>query len=103
MGPQIPWVQSYVTDDKMYCVYITPNEEMVREHARQGGFLVNRNSEIRPVIDPTAGKGEHSWSLSRRPARAFAYSRSTATWQVLIDIGVWRPLQRRLTKSGSTD
>jgi hypothetical protein len=53
MGPQIQWVQSYVTDDKVYCVYIAPSEEAVREHARQGGFPANRVSEVRSIIDPT--------------------------------------------------
>ena len=53
MGPQIQWVQSYVTGDKIYCVYIASNEEMVQEHARQGGFPANRISEIKSVIDPT--------------------------------------------------
>ena len=53
LGPKIQWVQSYVTDDKIYCVYIAPNEEMVREHAKQGGFPANRVSQIRQVIDPT--------------------------------------------------
>ncbi len=57
MGPQIQWVQSYVTDDMIYCVYIAPNEEMVREHARQGGFPANRVSAIRSVIDPTTAEG----------------------------------------------
>ncbi len=57
MGPQIQWVQSYVTDDKIYCVYIAPNEEMVREHARQGGFPANRVSAIKEVIDPTNAEG----------------------------------------------
>ena len=57
MGPQIQWVQSYVTDDKIYCVYIAPNEEMIREHARQGGFPANRISEVRSVIDPTTAEG----------------------------------------------
>jgi hypothetical protein len=57
MGPQIQWVQSYVTGDKVYCVYIAPNEEMVREHARQGGFPANRVSEIKSVIDPTTAEG----------------------------------------------
>jgi hypothetical protein len=52
MGPQIQWVQSYVTEDKIYCVYIAPNEEMVREHARQGGFPANKVSEIKKIIDP---------------------------------------------------
>jgi cell division inhibitor SulA len=56
LGPQIQWVQSYVTDDKIYCVYIAPNEEMVREHARQGGFPANRISEIKQVIDPTTAE-----------------------------------------------
>jgi hypothetical protein len=53
LGPRIQWVESYVTDDKIYCVYIAPNEEMVREHAQQGGFPANRVSQIRQVIDPT--------------------------------------------------
>jgi hypothetical protein len=57
MGPQIQWVESYVTDDKVYCVYIAPDEEMVREHARQGGFPANRVSEIKSVIDPTTAEG----------------------------------------------
>jgi hypothetical protein len=57
MGPQIQWVESYVTDNKVYCVYIAPNEEMVREHARQGGFPANRVSEIKSVIDPTTAEG----------------------------------------------
>ncbi len=56
LGPQIQWVQSYVTDDKIYCVYIAPNEEMVREHAKQGGFPANRVSEIKQVIDPTTAE-----------------------------------------------
>lgn len=57
LGPQIQWVQSYVTDDKIYCVYIAPNEEMVREHAQQGGFPANRISEVKEVIDPTTAEG----------------------------------------------
>ena len=56
MGSQIQWVQSYVTDDKVYCVYIAPNEEMVREHARQGEFPANRVSEIKTIIDPTTAE-----------------------------------------------
>ncbi len=56
MGLQIQWVQSYVTDDKIYCVYIAPNEEMVREHANQGGFPANRISEVKSVIDPTTAE-----------------------------------------------
>ena len=57
MGPQIQWVQSYVTDDKLYCEYIAPNEEMVREHAQKGGFPANRISEVKSVIDPTTAEG----------------------------------------------
>ena len=57
MGPQIQWVQSFVTGDKIYCVYIAPNEEMVREHARQGGFPANRVSQVRAGIDPTTAEG----------------------------------------------
>jgi hypothetical protein len=56
MGPQIQWLQSYVTGDKIYCVYIAPNEEMIREHASQGGFPANRVSEIKSVIDPTTAE-----------------------------------------------
>lgn len=56
LGPKIQWVQSYVTDDKIYCVYIAPDEEMVREHARQGGFPANRVSEVKQVIDPTTAE-----------------------------------------------
>ncbi len=56
MGPQIQWVQSYVTDNKIYCVYIAPNEEMVREHTRQRGFPANRVSEFATVIDPTTAE-----------------------------------------------
>lgn len=56
LGPQIQWVQSYVTDDKVYCVYIAPNAEMVREHANRGGFSANRISEVRSVIDPTSAE-----------------------------------------------
>ena len=56
LGPQIQWVHSYVTDDKIYCVYNAPNEEMVREHASQGGFPANRISQVRSLIDPTAAE-----------------------------------------------
>jgi hypothetical protein len=56
LGPQIQWVQSYVTGDKITCIYIAPNEEMVREHARQGGFPANRVEEIRAIIDPTTAE-----------------------------------------------
>lgn len=53
MGPQIQWVQSYVTDDKITCVYVAPNAEMIREHARQGGFPADAVLEVRTIIDPT--------------------------------------------------
>jgi hypothetical protein len=56
MGPRIQWVHSYVTDDKIYCVYVAQNEEQVREHARQGGFPANRVSEVKSVIDPTTAE-----------------------------------------------
>jgi len=56
LGPSINWVQSYVTDDRIYCVYIAPNEELVREHARQGGIPANRVSEVTSVIDPTTAE-----------------------------------------------
>jgi hypothetical protein len=51
--PQVQWVESYVTDDKVYCVYIAPNEQAVRDHASKGGFPANRISAIRRMIDPT--------------------------------------------------
>ncbi len=53
MGPQIQWLHSYVTDDKIYCIYIAPDEETVRKHAQQGGFPANRVSQVRSTIDPT--------------------------------------------------
>jgi cell division inhibitor SulA len=56
LGPQIQWIQSYVTDDKIYCVYIAPNADLVREHARQGGFPANRVSEVKTIIDPTTAE-----------------------------------------------
>ena len=52
LGPQIQWIESYVTGDKIYCIYRAPNEEMIREHARQGGFPANRISQVVSVIDP---------------------------------------------------
>ena len=57
MGPEIQRVESFVTGDKIYCIYIAPNEEMVREHARQGGFPANRVSEVISIIDPTTAEG----------------------------------------------
>ena len=56
LGPQIQWVESYVTGDKIYCVYIAPDEASVREHAAQGGFPANRVSEIKRMIDPTTAE-----------------------------------------------
>lgn len=56
LGPQIQWVHSYVTGDQIYCIYRAPNEEMVREHARQGGFPADRVSEIKTMIDPTTAE-----------------------------------------------
>jgi len=57
LGPKITWIQSYVTDNKLYCVYIAPNEEMVREHARIGGFPANHISAVKTLIDPTTSEG----------------------------------------------
>ena len=57
LGPQVQWLESYVTQDKIYCVYIAPNEAMVREHAKQGGFPANRISEVKRMIDPTTAEG----------------------------------------------
>jgi hypothetical protein len=56
LGPQIQWVESYVTDDKLYCVYIAPSAELIHEHAKQGGFPVDRVVPIRQVIDPTTAE-----------------------------------------------
>jgi hypothetical protein len=56
LGPAIQWIHSYVTGDKVYCVYIAPDEAMVREHAKRGGFPANRVSEIKSVIDPTTAE-----------------------------------------------
>ena len=56
MGPKIQWIQSYVTADKVYCVYIAPDEKTVREHAEQGGFPANSVSEIAAIIDPTTAE-----------------------------------------------
>lgn len=56
MGSEIQWLQSYVTSDKIFCVYIAPNEEMVREHARQGGFPANSVSRVSTIIDPTTAE-----------------------------------------------
>jgi len=56
MGPQIQWVHSYVTENKVYCVYISPDEEMIREHARRAGIPANKVSEVRTIIDPTTAE-----------------------------------------------
>jgi cell division inhibitor SulA len=56
LGPQIQWLHSYVTDDTIFCVYIAPNEDVVREHARLGGFPANRVLQVRTIIDPTTAE-----------------------------------------------
>ena len=56
MGPEIQWVHSYVAGDKIFCIYIAPNEDLVREHARKGGFPANTVTEIATVIDPTTSE-----------------------------------------------
>jgi uncharacterized protein DUF4242 len=56
MGPQIQWLQSYVTDDKVYCVYIAPDEQSILEHAAKGGFPANRISRVHTIIDPTTAE-----------------------------------------------
>jgi len=58
LGPQIQWLESYVTDDKIYCVYIAPNKQLVEEHSKQGGFPANRISEVKSVIDPTTAESK---------------------------------------------
>ena len=57
LGPQIQWVESFVTDDKIYCVYIAPNKQMIEEHAQKGGFPANKISQVRRRIDPTSAEG----------------------------------------------
>lgn len=56
LGPEINWVHSYVTQDKIYCVYIAPNKEMILEHAKQGGFPANSVNEVSTIIDPTTSE-----------------------------------------------
>lgn len=56
LGPEIQWIESYVTADKIYCIYRAPNEEMIREHAKQGGFPANKISEITSVIEPSTAE-----------------------------------------------
>lgn len=58
LGPQIQWVHSYVTDNKIYCIYIAPNEEIVREHARRGGFPANHVVAVKTLIEPITAEGE---------------------------------------------
>jgi hypothetical protein len=58
MGPEVQWVHSYVTNDKIYCVYIASNEQLVREHAQKGGFPANRISEVKEIIDPATAEME---------------------------------------------
>jgi hypothetical protein len=60
LGPQITWQHSYVTDDKIYCVYIAPDEDAVRQHAERGGFPANRISIVRGMIDPTTAESDAS-------------------------------------------
>jgi hypothetical protein len=56
MGPTIQWLESYITDDKIYCIYIAPDEETIRQHAEEGGFPANRIAEIKTMIDPTTAE-----------------------------------------------
>ena len=58
LGPKIQWLHSYVTDDKIYCVYQSENEALIREHAKQGGFPANRISQVRTVIEPATAEAE---------------------------------------------
>jgi hypothetical protein len=64
LGPQIQWLHSYVTGDKIYCVYIAPSEDMIRAHAQQGGFPANRISEIKTIIDPTTAEEKQQSAAS---------------------------------------
>jgi hypothetical protein len=57
LGPKIQWLESFVTDDKIYCIYIAPDEQTILEHAKRGGFPANRVSEVRTIIDPTTAEG----------------------------------------------
>jgi hypothetical protein len=57
LGPQIQWLESYVTPDRIYCIYVAPNAALIEEHARQGGFPANRISEVKTIIDPTTAEG----------------------------------------------
>lgn len=68
MGPQIQWVESFVTPDKLYCVYIAPDEDAIREHARQGGFPANRISQVKTIIDPTTAESGAPEKAARKTA-----------------------------------
>jgi hypothetical protein len=57
LGPQIQWLESYVTPDRVYCIYVAPNASLIEEHARQGGFPANRISEVKTIIDPSTAEG----------------------------------------------
>jgi hypothetical protein len=57
LGPKIQWVESFVTDDKIYCVYISPNKEMIEKHAKEGGFPANKITQVKRMIDPTSAEG----------------------------------------------
>ncbi len=56
LGPQIQWVESYVTDNKIYCIYISPNKELIEQHAKEGGFPADKISEVKRIIDPTSAE-----------------------------------------------
>ncbi|HET8550802.1 MAG TPA: DUF4242 domain-containing protein [Bryobacteraceae bacterium] len=65
LGPQVQWVESFVTDNKVYCVYIAPDEESVREHARRGGFPANSIAQVRAMIDPTTAEAVQARNAAR--------------------------------------
>lgn len=67
MGPQIQWVHSYVTDSKVYCVYVAENEQLVREHAKRGGFPANRVSRVHEIIDPVTSEAGTATAAASRP------------------------------------
>jgi hypothetical protein len=72
LGSEIQWVESYVTNDKIYCVYVAPNEDIIREHAERGGFPVNRISAVLRVIDPTTAEPYHPRASHARVTEAVA-------------------------------
>jgi hypothetical protein len=67
MGPEIQWVHSYVTDGKVYCVYVAENEELIREHAKRGGFPANRVSRVHEIIDPVTSETRTPTATASRP------------------------------------